>query len=243
MSTTGEGARTGDGGATERDVACALAGDAAALGALVRRLAPVIVARVRRVVEIVPGRTPDQVRQLGEDLLQEVFVSLVQDDWRVLRSWDPTRGLTLEGYVGLVASNLAASTLRNGRRSAWREDPTEDAALVDAVGGAAPESTRLQARDTLTRLVPRLRSELSARGAWIFELLVLEPRPLEEVARLTGLDVAALHAWKSRIGKLATRIAAELDAPARHPSGGHRSPSGTRARRRKTGRAKEGSRP
>ena len=189
----------------------ALSGDRAAMGKLVGRLAPVIWTRVTRVAQRARRRTPDQVRQIGEDLTQEVFAALFQDDGRALRAWVPERGLSLEAYVGLLSEHQAASILRSGRRSAWREDATEDEALARAVGSTDAAAARLDARDVLVRVVERIREELSPRGVQIFELLVVEERPVDEVARTMSMTADALYAWKSRIGKLATKIAADLD--------------------------------
>jgi DNA-directed RNA polymerase specialized sigma24 family protein len=189
----------------------ALNGDRVAMRRLVDRLAPVIWTRVTRVAQRARRRTPDQVRQIGEDLTQEVFAALFQDDGRALRAWVPERGLPLEAYVGLLSEHQAASILRSGRRSAWREDATEGEALSRAVGSTDAPAARLDARDTLVRVVERIREELSPRGVQIFELLVVEERPVEEVAKIMTMSADALYAWKSRIGKLATKIAAELD--------------------------------
>ena len=59
-----------------------LNGDGAAWGVFVRRYGRLIVAAVRGVAAL-PGDT--------EDLTQEVFVRLCKDDFRLLRSYDPTR--------------------------------------------------------------------------------------------------------------------------------------------------------
>lgn len=190
-------------------LAGALAGDRAAMRSLVDRLAPVIWTRVTRMAQRA-RRTPEQIRQVGDDLRQEVFVALFQDNGRALRSWVPERGLSLEAYVGLLAEHQAASILRSGRRSAWREDATDDDVLSRAVGTAAEEE-RLDARDLLVRVLERVRAELSPRGVQLLELLVVEERPIEEVAAVMGMTADALYAWRSRIAKLATRIAADLE--------------------------------
>jgi len=189
----------------------ALEGDRVAMRTLVDRLSPIIWSRVTRMAQRARRRTPEQVRQIGEDLTQEVFASLFQEKGRALRAWVPERGLPLDAYVGLLAEHQAASILRSGRRSAWREDATEDEALARAVGASDPGTARLDARDTLVRVVERIRAELSPRGVQIFELLVVEERPVAEVAEVMSMSADALYAWRSRITKLAGRIAEELE--------------------------------
>lgn len=202
--------------APDSSIQDALAGDREAMARLVERLTPVIASRVMRVVRMGGHRTPDQVRQIADDLTQEIFITLIENDGRALRRWEPTRGLSLEGYVGLLATNTAVSLMRSGRKSAAREDATDEEALSRVVGAAAPESPRLYARDTLARLLPRLCNELSDAGVMLLELLIVEARSIEEVSTLTGHSPAALYAWRSRITRAATRIAAELDPASSH---------------------------
>jgi RNA polymerase sigma-70 factor (ECF subfamily) len=188
----------------------ALGGDRAAMRALVDRLSPVIWSRVTRVAQR-GRRKPDQVRQLGEDLMQEVFAALFQDGGRALRAWVPTRGLSLEAYVGLLAEHQAASILRSGRRSAWREDATPEDTLVSEVGASDADAVRIVARDTLVRVLEGVRAQLSPRGLQMFELLVIEERSVEDVSAIMGMSSDAVYAWRSRIGKLAGAVAAEIE--------------------------------
>src|SRR5262245_1194983 len=104
-------------------IEAALAGDEGAVRQLVDELGPVIQARVARaLLRRASGRS---VRQEVEDLTQEVFASLFEDDGRILRAWDETRGLSLKNFVGLVAGRQATSILRSGRTTPWRDDPAD----------------------------------------------------------------------------------------------------------------------
>ncbi|HVJ94897.1 MAG TPA: hypothetical protein VM580_34180 [Labilithrix sp.] len=197
-------------GARKETLLQALAGDRTALRTLVDQLAPVIWSRVTRMARR-GRRTSEESRQLGEDLTQEVFAALFQDDGRALRAWIPERGLSLESYVGLLAEHQAASILRSGRRSAWREDATSDDTLVREVGSTDSHAARILARDTLLRVLDAVRAELSPRGVQLFELLVIEERSVEEVSTVMGMTTDAVYAWRSRIGKLATRVAFDIE--------------------------------
>lgn len=199
----------------EELVARVLSGERAAVKTLVDRMAPVIWARAMRVVQRGTHRTSEQVRQLSEDLVQEVFAALFQDEGRALRAWAPSRGLSLEGYVGLLAEHQAASILRSGRRSGWREDPATDDAIERQIGASDGPADRVLARDTLLRVLERVRLELSPLGLQMFEMLVVEERPVAEVCAAMGMNAAAVHAWRSRIGKLVAKVAGDLEAPPR----------------------------
>ena len=88
-----------------------LAGDAASSRALVAALLPVVQARVARVLVRRRGGSGRDVRQEVEDLSQEVFAILFADGARVLRAWDPSRGLSLTGH-SLVSATLRCADKR-----------------------------------------------------------------------------------------------------------------------------------
>ena len=185
--------------------------DEAALGDFVRRMTPIVQARVARKLLSFRDRSAAgrDVRQEVEDLTQEVFLALFANGARVLRSWQPERGLSLENFVGLVAERLAVSILRNQRRSPWSSDPTLDETL-DAFGTAPSAEREAVSRDTLARLLDRLTEELSPLGRQLFELLLVQEVPVAEATARTGLSSDAIYTWRSRLRRVARRLLAEL---------------------------------
>lgn len=173
---------------------------------LVDRLTPVIQARVARVVlatRLAGGS--HGARSQVEDLTQEVFLLLFADSGRVLRSWQPERGLSLENFVGLVARRRAISVLRTGRTAPWRADPTLDEEPEEPAPQAGPEE-EAASRQELRLLLRRLREELSPLGWQLFDLLLVKECPVAEVERRTGMSRDALYAWRSRLRRLARRL-------------------------------------
>jgi RNA polymerase sigma-70 factor (ECF subfamily) len=188
----------------------ALAGSEQALDSLVDRLTPVIQARVARV--LLASRPPQDgrpVRQWVEDLAQEAFLVLFAHDGRVLRSWRAEQGLSLENFVGLVARRRAISVLRSGKAAPWREDPTLAEECEEPATEADPEQTAAS-REELCLLLRRLQEELSPRGWHLFDLLLMQEKPVEEVERATGMSRDALYAWRSRLRRVARRLAQEI---------------------------------
>jgi RNA polymerase sigma factor (sigma-70 family) len=202
----------------ERDrVHSALAGDPAAVHWLVEHLSPVIQARVARALlrRASGGRSS---RQEVEDMTQEVFVALFENGGKVLRSWEPERGMSLANFTGLVAERQVAAILRSGRRSPWTEDPTlsED---LDRPGDDAPDPEDVVAsQELLTVLLDRLRAELSPKGLDLFERLYLHEESVEAVCTATGMSADAVYAWRSRLGKLVRTLAAEAMSEVRGAS-------------------------
>lgn len=190
----------------------ALSGDNAAARELVRFMLPVVQARVARVLSRRRLGNSRDVRQEVEDLAQEVFAALFEQDGRVLRAWDSARGLSLASFCGLVAEREAASILRSGRRSPWSEEATAAEDLERGVDAAPDAELRFSSREQLELLVERLWEELSPRGLEMFQRLIVDEETVEAVCASTGMTPDAVYAWKSRVSKLARKMAAEIVA-------------------------------
>lgn len=203
----------------------ALSGDVAATRRFVALVMPVVQARVARTLVRRRGGSGRDARQEVEDLAQEVFAALFADDGKVLRAWDPARGLTLASFCGLVAEREAASILRSGRRSPWTEAATELDELEKGLGEVPDVEVRVSSREQLARLIDRLREALSPRGLELFHRLIVEEETVESVCASTGMSSDAVYAWKSRIAKVVRKLAADLAASepravAKAPPGG-----------------------
>jgi RNA polymerase sigma-70 factor (ECF subfamily) len=209
-----------DGEPIEQTLRRALSGDPSAARALVARLAPIIQARVVRALWRRRGDAGERdPNQEVDDMTQEVFAALFAEGGRALRGWDPARGLSLTNFVGLVAERQVGMIMRTGRRSPWTEDPTDDLALADAAGDEPIGEVALLSRDLLVTLLERLRAELSPRGLHLFQLLIVEERPIDEIGAALQMNADALYAWRARLLRVARRIAAELESipPSRTP--------------------------
>lgn len=212
----------------------ALAGQRDAVRELVARLTPVVHSRVARLLVRRGGRgcRAESTRQEVEDLAQEIFLILFDNDAKVLRAWDQSRGLNLKGFVGLVASRQVASILRSGKRSGWAEDPTLQEDLERAVnraesedrgggrvwGSASSMERQLDARDLLRTSLNRLEERLSPLGLQLFDLLCVQERSVTEVCEAMNMKADAVYAWRSRLARLASAICRETQLEGTQPT-------------------------
>jgi RNA polymerase sigma-70 factor (ECF subfamily) len=178
----------------------------------VEELSPVIRASVTAAIRRRRGRAQRAFSQEVEDLVQSVlFVLFVKDGGRALLQWDPSRGLDLEGYVGLLAARETMSVLRSRRRNPWTEEPVVDDDAVEETPAsiAGPES--LTGHHHLMLAVTReVRARVSPLGFQLFDLLFLQGLPAEEVGARAGLGLPAVYTWSSRLVRLAQEIGADL---------------------------------
>lgn len=170
-----------------------LAGDRRAGRVLLERLLPVIHARVRRCL-------PRARWGEADDLVQDVWASLLADDGRALRTWEPDRGASLENYVGLITKRKVLNLIEFST-AARRGGGEEAMPLDDAAAFALPQrpSGGLADRDQLARLAAHLQATLPERGWLIFRLLFTDGCEVEEVAQALGVNAQVVYNWRFKI--------------------------------------------
>jgi len=140
-------------------------GDKEAWEAFVRRYAGLVAAAVRGV-----AREAAEV----EDLAQEVFVRLCKDDFRLLRSYDPTRA-GLSTWITIVARSTARDAMRRHRPVLMAIEAVPESRLaVDPIEPAE----RLKLPEAL----------LSPRQREILTMLYDREMEVAEVAKTLGID-------------------------------------------------------
>ena len=142
-----------------------LRGEKAAWDAFVRRYGGLVVAAVRGVAMAQPE---------VEDLTQDVFVRLCKDDFRLLRSYDPTRA-SLSTWITIVARSTARDGLRRRRAEAVPLDAVPEAQL--AIDPVEPVQ-KLKLPEAL----------LSPRQREILAMLYDRDMDVAEIARALGID-------------------------------------------------------
>ena len=194
----------------------ALSGEATELPALVDRWTPVIQARVVRVLRRYSKTADPRVAQEVEDLVQQVFVALLENGAAALRTWQPERGLSLDNWVGLIAEQQILALLRTRKRNPWTDEPALIEELDRPSAAPNPEHETL-GRDDLDRLLDRMQERLSPLGWRLFGLLYLQGRGVAATAESSGLTTSAVYAWRSRLRRLACQLAGELRSETGEP--------------------------
>jgi len=194
---------------TKARVRAALAGDEVALRTLIDALMPVVQSRAARALGRYRPRARDTRQELA-DLVQEVFADLFDENGRVLRQWDPARGLSLRNFVGLVSQRTLGALLSSGRRTPWPDDPTDPGTLELLVGQTSDPAPRMESRDELERILDRMMQALSPRSLELFHRLCVLEEDVRVVANSTGMTEQAVYAARARFSRLAQKVAQEV---------------------------------
>ncbi len=143
-----------------------------------------------------------------EDLINDVWVTLLRDDMKKLRQYDATRGFRIASFIGLVATNTTIDHLRSRQVEARPlDDVMEDYVSMAATPARDAVEDREQmaiAREALARLSVEER-------AFVVHVFHDERSP-EELARTLGVTTNTIYSRKFKIREKLQRIVGSLEA-------------------------------
>jgi RNA polymerase sigma-70 factor (ECF subfamily) len=166
------------------DLNACVNGDKRAWDAFVDRFAGVIHAAVVRTCR---GGGRDLDREDLHDIVQDVFVRLVRDDYRLLRRFDPAKA-SLVTWLTIVARSAAIDHLRRRRHDAAALD-----ALPEPVDGSP--SGNPEAGDTAELMPAGL---LTDRQRLVLHLLFDRDLTVDDVAEVLGVDPQTVRSTKHK---------------------------------------------
>ncbi len=185
-----------------------LRGDGRCGRELLRRLTPVIQARVRRAL----GWRADAARV--EDLVQEVWSVLMQDSGRLLLAYDPGREASLEGYVGGIARRTASTLIRKDlaqKRGGQVVQVAIDERSCTPATTSTPQ-TKTERRELLDSLAAHLEQHLPERGQLVLRYCFVDGHRPAHVAQALGVKQQVVYNWQHRIRSLAREFVATQTA-------------------------------
>jgi len=127
---------------------------------------------------------------LVEDLHQDFFLRLCENDFRKLRQFKGDRGCSLASWLRMIASRLTIDFLR--------KQESIPASLVDGPTARADPSAALIILEE-ERLVAQAIEALSPRDRLFVELCFRRGLPPEETAAILRMSVGTVYTQKSRI--------------------------------------------
>ena len=160
--------------------ACAR-GDSRAFADFVLAYGGLVWAGVRRVLR---GQTEQDI----EDAAQDVFVRLLKDDGRLLRSFDPNRA-SMSTWLTLVSRSTAIDRARKLGRTVGRATELNDRTLE------APEAP-LESGDLQDSAIPL--GVLTDRQRLVLHLLYQDEQPVDVVAQLLQVSEQPVRSTKHK---------------------------------------------
>jgi RNA polymerase sigma-70 factor (ECF subfamily) len=142
-----------------------------------------------------------------DDLVADVWLTLLRDDMKKLRQYDAARGFRIASFIGLVATNTTIDHLRSRQAEATPLDQVmEDYVAMAQIAPRDAVEDREQAelaREALARLS-------SDERAFVFDVFHTERSP-EELARTLGVTTNTVYSRKFKVREKLARIVAHLE--------------------------------
>jgi RNA polymerase sigma factor (sigma-70 family) len=176
---------------TEREkalLAGCVEGDKAAWDALVLQYSKLAYSTIRKTLTLHHALPQGDI---VEDLHQDFFLSLCENDFKKLRQFKGERGCSLVSWLRMIASRLTVDFLRSKRPITVEVPETLASDQPD------PPSTLVD-REEERQIVEAL-DGLSPRDRLFVDLHFYRGLPPEEVAAILNVSVAAVYTLKSRL--------------------------------------------
>lgn len=172
---------------------CAGSRDPEAWAEFIRRFQPVIASSVFRTVR--QWREP--TREQADDLVQETFLKLCEDDCKMLRDFEPKHEDAIFGFLKIVTSNVVRDHFKSGmaiKRGAAQTDTIEEYVHLDgALSGSDGEGDilrNLQLEEIDAILFKQLTGKDAARNRAIFWLRHRQGLRASEIAVIPSIDLS-----------------------------------------------------
>jgi RNA polymerase sigma factor (sigma-70 family) len=179
------------------DLPACIAGSQRAWDDFVRAAAPIIYAGVRRSLRTRGVSSPAEI----DDRVQDVFVRLLRDDCRLLRTFDPARA-SLPTWLTLIARTVVHEHQRK------RSLPTHS---LEAARSTEPASSTSPPVET-TLSTPL--GMLSDQQKQVIGMLFEEGLSVEQAAARLGVEAQTIRSAKHKaLTKLREHLAAHVEGP------------------------------
>lgn len=170
---------------------------------LVRKYTKLIYNSIYRTLELKGYKiAPDLV----EDLHQEVFLSLIDADFRKLRTFKWDRNCSLATWLCVVTRNLVLNFIRTDTKykSLTKSideaiDEEKESSLKDIIKDESPSIKEKMDKEAAVDVLNKHLEKLDITERTILEMFYVQDLPLEEIAHVLGKSEDAVFMQKKRL--------------------------------------------
>jgi RNA polymerase sigma-70 factor, ECF subfamily len=143
-----------------------------------------------------------------DDLVNDVWLTLLRDDMRKLRQYDADRGFRIASFIGLVATNVTIDYLRARHAEATPLDQVMEDYVSMAVVQPRDVVEDAEQAELARAAINRLSGD---EREFVFEVFHSERSP-EELARTLGVTTNTVYSRKFKVREKLARIVAHLES-------------------------------
>lgn len=132
------------------------------------------------------------------------MVKLLEKNGRVLRNWNPDRGLGLPGYLRRVVFFYVLRLFKS-KHNPWKDSADFDSGAIRNVS-TTEETSKLMDQLWIWECRDMLLRQESPVSRSLYRALLVEQRSGEEVARMHDMTRDAVYQWRARFKRRAERL-------------------------------------
>jgi len=181
----------GNGQVTEKEkilLAGCIRGDKACWDAFVLQYSALVYHTIKKTASLHQAKTP---HDFADDLFQEIFVSLIKDDFLQLRRFRGDNGCTLASWLRMIVARRTIDMLRKTKNP-------EEALEKLPLQAVLEESGSLEI-DEQCQLLAAAIANFAPGDRIMIDLFFYRNLSAQDVASILHLSVAAVYTQKSRI--------------------------------------------
>lgn len=126
-----------------------------------------------------------------EDLFQEFFLSLIQENFKKLHQFRGDRGCSLASWLRVVASRRTIDYLRGQKQ--------RDVEATESLSAEQPDPPDFFLNDEQEALLSKALEALSPRERILINLMYRQDLSPDDIASILKISVGALYTQKSRL--------------------------------------------
>ena len=156
--------------------------------------------------------TSDFFYQDITDIHNNVFLSLMENDYRKLKQYEGKNGCTVSSWLLVVTRNLALNYIKKLKTYIPLEDDTSDSAnVIETVPDPQQQPDEELSKNESWEMLKELIKDLNSKDVLFLKLCYEEELPPEEIAEMLSITVNNVYTRKKRIRENLIKIAKKKD--------------------------------
>lgn len=142
------------------------------------------------------------------DIHNNIFLSLIEDDYKKLRQYKGINGCTVSSWIMVIATNTTLNYIKRNKTSISLDDPLdEDRSLRDTISDPQPSVIKQMEESEQSEILREIMDGLGSDDKLFLGYYYEEELSPEEIAGIMNLSVSAIYSKKSRIIEKLKKIA------------------------------------
>jgi RNA polymerase sigma-70 factor (ECF subfamily) len=143
-----------------------------------------------------------------EDIHNNIFLSLIEDDYKKLRQYKGINGCTVSSWIMVITTNTTLNFIKRNKTSISLDDPLgEERSLRDTISDPQPSVIKQMEESEQSEILREIMDGLGSDDKLFLKYYYEEELSPEEIAGIMNLSAGAIYSKKSRIIEKLKKIA------------------------------------